>query len=87
MLLVTVRLLQKFFFRYADNMEDLLKSLALKHMPGNMQAIDRKKAGKAVSHHTVQHKKYQSLITFTCNKHMKTYDGSMVIHSMPSCFT
>ena len=34
-----------FFSRYADNMEDLLKSLALKHMPANMQDIDRKKSG------------------------------------------
>lgn len=29
---------------YADNMEGLLKSLALQHMPANMQNIDRKKA-------------------------------------------
>lgn len=29
---------------YADNMEGLFKSLALQHMPANMQTIDRKKA-------------------------------------------
>lgn len=29
---------------YADNMESLFKSLALQHMPANMQNIDRKKA-------------------------------------------
>ncbi|XP_068709634.1 DNA replication complex GINS protein SLD5-like [Montipora capricornis] len=29
---------------YADNMEGLMKSLALQHMPANMQNIDRKKA-------------------------------------------
>ena len=32
-------------FSYADNMEGLMKSLALQHMPANMQNIDRKKAG------------------------------------------
>ena len=34
--------------RYADNMEGLFKSLALQHMPTNMQNIDRKKSGKLV---------------------------------------
>lgn len=36
------------FSRYADNMEGLFKSLALQHMPTNMQNIDRKKSGKLV---------------------------------------
>ena len=35
--------------RYADNMEGLFKSLALQHMPTNMQNIDRKKSGKLVA--------------------------------------
>lgn len=54
-------------FSYADSMESLMKSLALQHMPTNMQNIDRKKAGTAYRLITCYFcMKYHSILISSC---------------------